>query len=204
MANCHDKPLLILDIDETLVHATERQLGLRHDFLVGPYFVYKRPHLDRFLSDAAQLFRLAVWSSSSDGYIANVVGHILLGDLTLEFQWSRTQCVYRLDPEKREDVWLKDLRKVKRRGYDLDRVLIVDDEPAKLTRNYGNAIYVAPFEGNPNDSELPLLLKYLEGLCHTPNFRAIEKRGWRSQVMAQGNSGTVEQQHSVNSRPANG
>ena len=88
-----------------------------------------------------------------------------------------------MDPERREKVWVKDLRKVKRKGHDLDRVLIVDDEPAKLTRNYGNAIYVTPFEGNPNDSELPLLLKYLERLWHTRNFRAIEKRGWPSQFM---------------------
>ena len=85
MADSHHKPLLILDIDETLVHATERPLEVRHDFLVGPYFVYKRPHLDGFLSGAAKLFRVAVWSSSSDGYIANIVRHILPGDLTLEF-----------------------------------------------------------------------------------------------------------------------
>lgn len=180
MANSQDKPLLILDIDETLVHATERQLGLCHDFRVGPYFVYKRPYLDRFLSGVARWFRLAVWSSSSDGYIANILAQILPSNVTLAFQWSRTRCVYRLDPEWRADVWLKDLRKVKRKGYDLDRVLIVDDEPAKLARNYGNAIYVTPFEGNRNDSELPLLFKYLKDLRHTPNFRAVEKRGWRS------------------------
>ena len=103
-----------------------------------------------------------------------------------------------MDPERREKVWVKDLRKVKRKGHDLDRVLIVDDEPAKLTRNYGNAIYVTPFEGNPNDSELPLLLKYLERLWHTRNFRAIEKRDWRSQVVTQGSQEVVEQNHSLN------
>lgn len=38
-----DKKLLILDIDETLIHATEKQLELEHDFETQWYFVYKRP-----------------------------------------------------------------------------------------------------------------------------------------------------------------
>ena len=101
--------------------------------------------------------------------------------VTSRLNFKRRQCVYRLDTERRESVWLKDLRKV--RGYDLDRVLIVDDEPVRLARNYGNAVYVTPFEGNPNDLERSLLLSYLENLRHTADFRTIEKRAWRSQVM---------------------
>ena len=41
--------LLILDIDETLVHATEEDLGRACDFETDWYVVYKRPHVDEFL-----------------------------------------------------------------------------------------------------------------------------------------------------------
>ena len=79
-----------------------------------------------------------------------------------------------------ETIYIKDLKKVKRLGYSLERILFVDDTPSKLARNYGNAIYVRTFEGAEGDSELPQLLKYLELIRHEQNYRALEKRGWRN------------------------
>ena len=42
--------LLILDLDETLLHATEEPLRRGHDFLMDPYAVYLRPFLSEFLT----------------------------------------------------------------------------------------------------------------------------------------------------------
>ena len=53
--------------------------------------------------------------------------------LVPSFVWSRTRCTPRFDYERWEKLYLKDLKKVKRRGYDLDRVLIVDDSPEKFS-----------------------------------------------------------------------
>ena len=39
----------LLDLDETLIYATEEKLGGESDFIVGQYFVYKRPFLNEFL-----------------------------------------------------------------------------------------------------------------------------------------------------------
>lgn len=52
-------------------------------------------------------------------------------------------------PNKYE--YAKRLKKVQRRGYNLRRVLIVDDTPEKVLHNYGNAIYATPFLGDPAD-----------------------------------------------------
>jgi len=41
--------LLILDLDETLIFATERPLTREADFRIGPYHVYRRPDLADFL-----------------------------------------------------------------------------------------------------------------------------------------------------------
>jgi carboxy-terminal domain RNA polymerase II polypeptide A small phosphatase len=98
------------------------------------------------------------------------------------FVWDRERCVQRYDPERLETYFAKDLKKVKRMGFSLDRVLIVEDTPQKVERNYGNAIYVCPFYGDPNDSELPKLGRYLRSLATVPNVRCIEKRGWRTRV----------------------
>mgnify|MGYP003936963987 CR=1 FL=1 len=75
---------------------------------------------------------------------------------------------------------MKNLTKLERRGIDLNRVLILEDEPRKVHRNYGNAIYVRPYLGAQEDDELRLLDRYLTSMKDMPNFRAVDKRSWRT------------------------
>ena len=78
---------------------------------------------------------------------------------------------------------LKDIRKLTKRGqFRKERILFVDDTPAKLARSYGNLIFIRPFEGDPHDRELELLECYLRSIGDVPNVRALEKRGWRDRV----------------------
>jgi RNA polymerase II subunit A small phosphatase-like protein len=86
-----------------------------------------------------------------------------------------------LDPWDHQH-YLKPLAKVKRAGWRLERVLIVDDTPAKCIRNYGNAVYARPYEGARDDIELRLLARYLAGLNDVAKLRTIEKRRWRETV----------------------
>ena len=83
-------------------------------------------------------------------------------------------------PETREEYWLKNLRKAAGPGCDLDCVLMVDDEAHKLEKNHGNHIPIAPLTGASDDTELPLLARYLLIVSTRPDLRAIEKRRWRS------------------------
>lgn len=172
--------LLILDLDETLIHSVERTPGSGSvgDFVVGGYAVWKRPHLKAFLASCALRADLAFWSSASDPYVEMVVRAILPPGLTPAFAWGRSRCTRRHDFESFEDFFIKDLKKVRRRGFDLARTLIVDDTPSKVARNYGNAVYVPPFLGDPSDDILPTLARYLDGLLETADVRTIEKRGW--------------------------
>ena len=59
----HEK-LLILDLDETLIFATDRVLAKAPDFSTSSYAVYKRPHLDVFLDFCREHFRVGVWTSA--------------------------------------------------------------------------------------------------------------------------------------------
>lgn len=175
-----DRTLLILDVDETLIYATEQPLDREPDFGVGPYSIYRRPNLTEFLEASLQVFHVAVWSSSGVDYLTNVVENIFPKDASLAFVWDRSRCVQRYDSERLENYFVKDLKKVKRLGFDLKRILIVDDTPQKAERNYGNAIYVPPFHGDLDDKELSRLGQFLKTLAGIPDVRTIEKRGWRS------------------------
>lgn len=182
--------LIILDIDETLLHATDTLMHEAYDFKVFDYFVYKRPFLDTFLLELKKHFKVAIWSSASDDYVQEIVGQIFPKDYQLEFVWGRSKCTLQIDPQSIDDYgsfdyfnhmnYSKLLKKVAKKGYaTLEEMLIIDDTPRKCKYNYGNAIYPTPFLGNPNDTELELLLQYLISIKEVENVRKIEKRNWR-------------------------
>jgi RNA polymerase II subunit A small phosphatase-like protein len=180
-----DRPLLILDLDETLVFATDDPPPPRApDFTAGPFAVLKRPFVDDFLAQLADDFTLSVWTSSSSAYALPIVHRLVPDPAALAFVWCCNRCTRRFDPEWQEYYWAKDLRKVRRLGYALERVLIVDDSPEKVARHYGNHVRVAPFTGDPADTELRDLIPFLRGLRDAPNVRTIEKRGWRNRTKA--------------------
>jgi RNA polymerase II subunit A small phosphatase-like protein len=184
-----DRNLLILDLDETLIHASATKVREEADFQVFHYFVYKRPGLADFLTTCAQHFKLAIWSSASDDYVQAVVRQIVPPGITLEFVWGRSRCTpfttpqideygyYNLDGTSSYE-YAKRLKKVRRRGFSLSQTLIVDDTPAKVQQNYGNAIYIKPYLGSTEDEELSHLTPYLLTLLGQENVRTIEKRNW--------------------------
>ena len=172
--------MLILDLDETLVFGTEHPLpNLRPDHQIGPFNIYRRPHLDPFLQTTARTYDLAVWSSASADYVRGVVAALFPDASRLAFAWASDRCTPRYDAERQERFWLKNLKKVRRLGYPLERVLMVDDSPEKLSQHYGNHIRVHPFTGDPADDELLRLMPFLERLATAENVRVIEKRYWR-------------------------
>jgi len=176
--------LLILDLDETLFHASRQALGLPHDFMVKDYHVYKRPHVAAFIDFCRARFRLAVWTSATEGYAEAMVDELFGAPHDLAFLWSRDHCVTRMDPATYEPVYIKDLKKVKRKGFDLDLVIALDDSPEKLQRNDGNLLRIPPYFGDPADTELQNLMPYLDRLREAGNIRAVEKRGWRARGKA--------------------
>jgi TFIIF-interacting CTD phosphatase-like protein len=172
--------LLILDLDETLVFASEARWPHTENFRVGNYFVYTRPDLDKFIGFALEHFKVAVWTSAGSEYANEVLGRIFPAHVHLEFVWASERCTWRYDHELQKRYSVKDLKNVHRLGYALESVLIVDDTPRKVERSYGNHIYVTPFEGDPADTELRKLESYLLWLKDLPNMRLVEKRNWRS------------------------
>lgn len=182
MAILNDKPLLILDLDETLLHARELPLAHEPHLTLFEYFIYFRPYLREFIEQVRSVYKLAVWTSSGRRYAQDVCANVFTDDDALEFVWCSERCTVEWDFERGTSCGAKRLRKVRGLGYRLERVLIVDDSPEKHTRNFGNLVRVSPFEGDPNDRELILLSRYLVQIADEPNFRSIEKRGWRAQV----------------------
>ena len=176
--------LLILDIDETLIFASETPCSRPHDFIVGDkYFVYKRPFVEQFLAWSFQNFDVAVWTSATDDYAAEIVANVFpQSDLDLLFLWSRERCTPSLDSESRETLLEKKLTKLRRRGHKLESVIVVDDTPQMWRNSYGNLVRVKPYFGGLEDDELENSTLYLGILKNLENVRKVDKRNWRNRV----------------------
>ncbi|NOT63789.1 MAG: HAD family hydrolase [Acidobacteria bacterium] len=174
------KKLLVLDLDETLFFASEARLAQAEDFVVGDYFVYLRPQVKTFLLFCQTHFDVAVWTASTESYAAEMIARLFANSTTLRFVWGRKRCTYRYDAERQEQYWIKDLKKVRRLGYDLANVIAIDDTTRNWERTYGNVVAVKRFVGEADDDELRLLISYLDELRQVEDVRTIEKRHWRA------------------------
>ena len=171
--------LLILDLDETLLYGSEQPLNREPDFVAGPYSIYKRPGVEAFLQEMSSIFELAVWTASTPSYAKEVVPEIVPASINLSFVWARDRCTLSFDRNTHSHEWMKNLGKVKRRGYNLENVVMLDDTPRKLANHYGNLLPIRPFEGDESDTELSLISQFLRELAQVPNVRKVEKRFWR-------------------------
>ncbi len=180
-----DRPLLILDLDEALVYTVEvdkpQPPGFTPDYVVGSckHQVYRRPHLTEFLTAVWRHYNVAVWSSGGKDYVEQTIRLIMAGLPEPLFVWSAPRCTRRFNHDTHEEYFIKDLKKVRKKGYNPKRMLIVDDTPAKSERNYGSVVYIKEFNGEPDDCELLYLAQYLESIADHADFRNLEKRGWR-------------------------
>lgn len=180
-------PLLILDLDETLIHSDIdilecRKVATFRDY--ASYNVYARPHLERFLDFAFSNFEVGFWTAGSESYANIVISSILKLDQKPKFVYSRKRCTLKIHSSgycsKPEYYYVKNLKKV---NCERHSTLIVDDIPDTFKKNYGNGIQIKSFEGDPNDEELFHLEKYLRKLLNTYEpWHFIEKRNWRAET----------------------
>lgn len=177
-----ERKLLILDLDETLIYATEEKLNRECDFSVGQYFVYKRPFLQDFLEFCFENFDVAVWTSATQNYAVEIANRIFPDSNELKFFYSRLRCTIRFDEELQENYFEKMMSKIRRRGYDLTKIIVIDDSPEKWRNSYGNLVRVKSFFGECDDDELKHLTVYLERLKNIDNIRKFEKRNWRNRL----------------------
>jgi len=171
--------LVVLDLDETLVHSRRKPLDDRApEFWWAGYAVYVRPGARAFLDELAAFANVAVWTASDVDYAIPVLSRLLRGPPDrFEFVWTAERCV----AAPGSDVpLLKPLSEVFELGFDPARTVVVDNRPATFACNKEHGIAVLDFLGAPDDRELTQLLAFLRELSSAPDVRAVPKRPWRA------------------------
>ncbi len=168
------KKTLVLDLDETLVHSTFKQIEnpdvflevMVDDRLVAIY-VRCRPGLQRLLEAAYLHYELIVFTASMEKYATPLLDLLDPAGL-IEVRLFREHC-------QKVDAggYIKDLRTL---GRDLSRVILVDvkhtqNSPDSYTLQPENAIPIRTFIDDEYDTELLKLIPLLESLAKAADVR---------------------------------
>ncbi|KAM7264873.1 hypothetical protein ACFE04_002556 [Oxalis oulophora] len=157
------KRTIFLDLDETLVHSTADPPPKRYDFVVKPkidgemmtFYVLKRPGLDEFLEELSSRYELIVFTAGLREYATLVLDRI-------DVKGVISHRLYRDSCSQVEGKFVKDLSET---GRDLDKVVIVDDNPNSYSLQEKNAVPIKPFISDMRDKELSNLIHFFKNDC---------------------------------------
>ena len=158
--------VLVLDLDETLVHCSfippdyyDMTVPITIDAVQYDVYIQKRPFLDEFLAEIMPLFYVVIFTASLGPY-ANPIIDKILPQLPPPQRLFRESCTYS------NGMYVKDLEMF---NSPLNKIIIVDNNPCSFNRHPANGILSITWEGDKDDTELmdrilPILKK-----CATAN-----------------------------------
>nr|XP_023023556.1 CTD small phosphatase-like protein [Leptinotarsa decemlineata] len=126
-------------------------------------YVLKRPHVDEFLKRMGELYECILFTASLAKY-ADPVADLLDKWDVFRKRLFRESCVFY------RGNYVKDLNKL---GRELGQIVIVDNSPASYIFHPDNAVPVASWFDDANDSELLDLIPFFEKLANMDNVYTV-------------------------------
>ncbi|KAM0253218.1 hypothetical protein ACHAP5_000690 [Fusarium lateritium] len=154
---------LVLDLDETLVHSSFKQILHQADFTIpveieGNYhnvYVIKRPGVDEFMKRVGELYEVVVFTASVSKY-----GDPLLDQLDIHKVVHHR--LFRESCYNHQGNYVKDLSQV---GRDLKDTIIIDNSPTSYIFHPQHAVPISSWFSDAHDNELLDLIPVLEDLA---------------------------------------
>ena len=177
--NTNNKPLLLLDLDETLIHSEiyTNQINYDHKFSINcstssntpnitteTIVIWTRPNLHKFLTALSSKYNLGLYTASNKQYAEAILNKINIQHF-FEIQLYREHCIL-----IHETFYIKDLRILEKEGQNnIDRIFLIDNSLYSFANNLNNGILVYSFYHDSEDDELLQLNSYLEDLASSCN-----------------------------------
>ncbi|KAI3974920.1 hypothetical protein MKX01_005031 [Papaver californicum] len=172
------KKLLVLDLDETLVHRKMSTDGLfdktcDYAFTRGKHTcnVKLRPYVHQFLERVSELFHVVIFTASNRLYADPALDFLDPQGMLIAGRYYYDSLVYGVDG------YVKDLTIF---GVDLAKVILVDNIPETSLLQKDNGIPIESWYSDPHDEELSTLLPFLERLAAADDVRPIIAERFRS------------------------
>lgn len=191
----HNKKLLILDLDETLIHTDFDYKFDKHDVYLKLTLednmesilpINIRPYLYEFLEFTTNHFEIAVFSASCKEYAEMITKHLDPDKRFFRYVFSRESCIiYKKLYLKFIDIF----------DVNPKNCVIVDNSLFSFAYNLSNGILVTSFYDDKDDDDLLSLKMYLEAaIIHADDCREkIESTFEFSKIKETLKSHTVEE-----------
>ena len=176
--NNNNKKILILDLDETLVHSSflplrnnknnnkmiEPDIFLKIFFDKKYYDVYvlTRPYMYEFLNDMSKLFIIYIFTASVKEY-ANPLLNVIDKNNIISKRLYRDSCTLNNDGK-----YVKNLNIF---NYNLKDVILIDNNPISYSFNKENGIPIKSWHNDKNDKELLKMRNFLNFLSSVDDVR---------------------------------
>lgn len=164
---------LVLDLDETLVHSSFRivhsadiVITVELDGEHHKVYVRKRPGVDNFLTQVAQLYEVVVYTASVAKY-ADPLLDMLDKERLVSWRLYREACT------RQPTGYIKDLSRL---GRSLKDVIIIDNSPMCYALQPNNAIPIRTWREDPADRELLDLIPILYSLAIVEDIPMVLKQ----------------------------
>jgi TFIIF-interacting CTD phosphatase-like protein len=141
------RKLLVLDLDETLIHTSYQPIsGADFKSQKGYFYLYERPYLKDFLDRCSVEYDLAIWSASKGDYVRWIVRSTVLSEYSFVFVNTRKHCK-RIYGSGGRIEYLKDLTPFM---SDYEKVIMLDDVP-KMVKPMECCIKAPEFRGGADE-----------------------------------------------------
>lgn len=180
--NKQNKKLLVLDLDETLIHADIDFLLNKNKYEKILYFdqpyekniqipLILRPHLYKFLDYISQYFEIYIFTASEKEYADTILDYIEKDKKYFSKRFYRDSCIF-VEP----GLYIKDLRIFK--NYPIKDIIIVDNSLFSFANQINNGILVTSFYDDENDDFLECLMDYLDNIRNLNDIREANKESF--------------------------
>ena len=173
--NKNNKKILILDLDETLVHSSFKPINYNNtlhkpdiflsiDFRGNTHNVYvlKRPYVNEFLKEMNKIYNIIIFTASVKEY-ANPLLNVLDNEKIIKKRFFREDCCIGATGK-----FIKDLKKL---NMDLKDLILVDNNPISYSYNICNGIPIKTWHYDKTDQELIKLIPVLKFLANVNDVR---------------------------------
>ena len=181
-----NKKLLILDLDETLIHSdldfTLKEKISKYDTILYfnsdeekniPIPLLIRPWTKEFLDYAVQEFDLVIFTASDKQYANEIIDFIEKDKKYFKMRLYRNHCVF-IEP----GLYIKDLR-IFSDFKKIEDIIILDNSLFSFANQLNNGILITSFFSDLNDTFLENVKCYLEYIKIQKDIRLMNKESFR-------------------------
>jgi len=187
------RKILVLDLDETLVHTRcgnpqgryktdqienppDLVFNIKNDLTRTEFGVYKRPNVDLFLNIVSKWYDLVIYTASTQEYATEIIDYLDNGRKILNKRLYRQHCTF----DRNLETFTKDLKLI---DDDLSNIVILDNTPDAYKNLPENGIPIQSWYEDKSDNCLIDLIPLFYNMRFCDDVREfIKKKKLRTSI----------------------